>query len=136
MDEIRLEVNKKLSGFLRFLPLSGWLKMLKDAILDGKDVIFQDAPHMIVVSVDKKSPCANIDPIIALSYFELYAQSLGVGTLWCGFADAAIRMTKSVKSRLNIPKTHKIAYTMLFGYPSRKYARAIQPEKYSYSEIK
>ncbi len=50
----------------------------------GADYVYRGAPSMIAVSVNKAKAiagCENADPIIALSYFELYAQSLGLGTL-------------------------------------------------------
>lgn len=52
---------------------------------EGKDTIYRGAPSMIAVAIDMAKTiegCENADPIIALSYFELYAQSIGLGTLW------------------------------------------------------
>lgn len=130
MTELKNILYKKLRFLLKIVPLSKKLKGFKDAILSGKDVIFRNAPHMIVVSVDKKSPCADIDPVIALSYFELYAQTLGIGTLWCGFAFKTLPLCKEIIKQFNIPKNHKLAYVMLFGYPKVSYKREIQPENY------
>ncbi len=50
------------------------------------DLIFRNAPHMIVAHAPKDCPTPDMDCAIALSYFEIYAQTLGVGTLWCGMA--------------------------------------------------
>ena len=131
MSKIKEALYKNLKFILKYIPLKGRLKGFKDAILSGKDVIFRNAPHMIVVSVDKKSPCADIDPVIALSYFEMYAQTLGIGTLWCGFAYKTLPFSRAAMKMLNIPKNHKLSYVMLFGYPKVKYHRAIQPEPYA-----
>ena len=38
--------------------------------------------------------------------------------------------------RLEIPKTHKIAYVMLFGNPAVEYKRGIQPEYYNMTTVK
>ena len=68
---------------------------------------------MIVVSSNLKAPCANIDPIIALSYVELYAQSLGLGTCWCGFAQTCFKLmpeNKGLRIALQKPK-----WLMKFG---------------------
>ena len=67
---------------------------------------------MVVVCVRKNAPCRKQDPFIALSYFELYANALGLGTLWCGIADGAI---------------------MLFGEPEVKFPRATMQEPYGIS---
>ena len=136
LDLIKNKVYSKLKFMLKFFPLKGRLSVYKNAILSGEDMIFRNAPHMVVVSVNKNAPCKDIDPIIALSYFELYAQSLGLGTLWCGLAFKTLPLTKDVMKLLNIPKSHQMAYVMLFGYPSIEYKRAIQPDKYNICEIK
>ncbi|MDO4558857.1 MAG: nitroreductase family protein, partial [Planctomycetia bacterium] len=48
------------------------------------DPIFRTAPHLILVSTPPDAPCAATDPTIALSQFELLAQSFGLGTTWAG----------------------------------------------------
>ena len=108
----------------------------KEAIESGKDVIYRDAPHMIVVSSSIKAPCANVDPIIALSYIELYAQSLGLGTCWCGFAQACFKLIPKLSSVVEIPDGYKPVYVMLLGKPKVKYHRTVLPEDFPISEIK
>lgn len=136
MVEIKEILYKKLKKILKFVPAKGHIASLKRAVLSDEDVIFRNAPHMIVVSVNKKAPCKEIDPIIALSYFELYAQTLGIGTLWCGYAYNTMPLSREVMHKFNIPKTHKLAYVMLFGYPDVKYRRAVQPESCNIIELK
>ncbi|MBR1754223.1 nitroreductase family protein [bacterium] len=104
-------------------------------IKKGKDVIFRGAPHMVIVSTHEKAPCKDIDPIIALSYFELYAKSLGIGTCWCGLAYYCFSMIPHLKNIIKVPKTHKIAYVMLFGYPEFNYKRSTQPEAYGMDTV-
>ncbi len=137
MNKIKNYVIIKLQKILRFVP-SKFLKKFssyKKLIMEGKDVIFRNAPHMLIVSTNKKAPCADIDPIIALSYFELYAQTLGLGTLWCGFAKACFELFPILKAKLNLPRNYKISYVMLFGYPNVKYERIIQPEPFKIERI-
>jgi hypothetical protein len=52
--------------------LAGWR--------EGRDVVFRGAPHLLIVSSPPDGPCAQQDVVIALSYFELLAQSAGLGT--------------------------------------------------------
>jgi len=130
MANLKEKLYQKLRFFLKFIPLKGTINRYKKAILSGEDVIFRNAPHMIVVSADKKAPCANIDPIIALSYFEMYAQSLGLGTLWCGLAFATMPLSKDLMKELNIPKNYKLSYVMLFGYQNVSYSRPVKPDNY------
>ncbi|HIS73764.1 TPA: nitroreductase family protein [Candidatus Galligastranaerophilus intestinavium] len=139
MDEIRKKVNDlliKTMSYKALSPIMNKFSRYKDAFLKGEDVIFRGAPHMIVVSSPISAPCANIDPIIALSYFELYAQHLGIGTCWCGFAQACLMFFPQVCEMLEIPSGYKPVYAMLFGMPKVKYQRTTQPEPYTVSQIK
>ena len=133
MEFFRKNTNK----MLRFLVKSGILKLLfprvkryLSAILEGKDVIYRNAPHMIVCSAPEKSPCKEADPWIALSYFDLYLQSFGLGSCWCGFAVRALKHNSLLRARLNLPKGYKVRSVLLFGIPAVKYARTTAPDNY------
>ena len=130
MDVLRQEMMSCLQVLLNEQELKGVIAKRKDAILAGEDVVLRNAPHMLVVSIDENSPCKEIDPIIALSYFELYAQTLNVATLWCGLGFWLIPACAPVVEKLQIPDGYKIAYVMLFGNSKVDYQRSIQPEKY------
>lgn len=139
MDEFRDYVNSELLKTLSKTPVRGIMNKFsryKDAFLKGEDVIFRGAPHMIVACSPINAPCANVDPIIALSYFELYAQSLGVATLWCGFAQACLMFFPELCEKLEIPENYKASYVMLFGPADVKYTRTTQPEQISIKSVK
>lgn len=139
MDEFREKVNKKLIHFLTKSPLKFMAKKFgryKNAILSGQDLVFRGAPHLVVVSAHKDAPCADIDPFIALSYFELYAQSLGVGTVWCGIAKGCLQMFPELSEQLEIPDNYKVSYVMLFGPRAISYSRTVQPEPYNMVSVK
>ena len=74
--------------------------------------------------------------IIALSYIELYAQSLGLGTCWCGFAQACFKLLPKLSSVVKIPDGYKPTYVMLIGKSAVKYHRTVLPEDFPISEIK
>lgn len=139
MDIIRKRVNELLVKTLSYkaiAPLLDKFSKYKDALVNGEDVIFRNAPHMVVVSSPVTAPCATVDPIITLSYFELYAQHLGVGTCWCGFAEVCLKFFPEICEMLEIPSGYKPVYVMLFGISKVKYQRTIQPDPYKISEIK
>lgn len=136
MDDFRKYTNEKLINILKksFLKgIAGKFSRYKEALLDGEDVVFREAPHMVVVSTPLSAPCVNVDPIIALSYFELYAQSVGVATLWCGFAEACLQIFPELCAELKIPDGYKASYVMLFGPADVKYARTTQPESFEFT---
>lgn len=139
MDKIRDYTVEKLLKIISnkyTAKYAGKFVRFKDAFERGEDVIYRNAPHMIVVSASVKAPCANIDPIIALSYIELYAQSLGLGTCWCGFAQTCLKIMPKLSSVLQIPDGYKPVYAMLLGIPAVEYKRTILPEDFPISEIK
>ncbi len=130
MDEFRALNRKQLNFLLR----SGLLKLFYPKIsryLDDldRDLVFRGAPHMIVALTPKNAPCAAVDPVIALAQFELYAQSLGIGCCWCGFAFYAIRFSRAMKKLLAVPRDYRIGYVLLFGYPDVSYCRTTLPRK-------
>lgn len=94
------------------------------------DVIFRGAPHLLVASAPQGGPAPIADCLIALSYFELFARSLGVGTVWAGLAKWAINdLLPETRERLGIPEDHLIGYAMAFGKPAVHYARTVQRGK-------
>lgn len=107
----------------------------KKAIENGKDLLFRGAPHMIVVSAPPEQSCAEQDGVIALSYFELYAQSLGVGTVWCGLIQACLKAFPELCEYINIPKGYRPIYVMLFGATDLKYTRTVQPNEYEITSV-
>ena len=95
----------------------------------GRDIIFREAPHMLIASSPREATAGEADPFIALSYFELMAASLGLGTVWCGYARWALQsVVPELGRRLGIPSDHRSMYAVMFGWPAVRYARAVQRE--------
>lgn len=106
----------------RFSYLARIAELYRD---QGKDVIFRGAPHLIVISEAPDAPCPPQDVALALAYFELLAQSAGLGTVWCGLLKLLLEALPETKQALGIPADHEY-YAMLFGYPSIQFARTVQ----------
>ncbi len=139
MNDFREYTNKKLIEIVSKPIVGEALKKFeryKKALLTGEDLIFRGAPHMLVVSTPIDAPCKDIDPVIALSYFELYAQSLGVGTCWCGLGYGVLRIIPELCKQLEIPDNYKISYVMLFGPADVEYQRSTQPEPFKIVSVK
>ena len=90
-----------------------------------RDIIFRTAPHALIVSAPADAPCAQEDVAIALAYFELLAQSAGLGTVWWGMLKLLTMVLPDLKPRLGIPENH-VFYAMLFGIPAVRFARTVQ----------
>ena len=130
MEWFRREMSRRAKWIVR----TGLLKLLypgfrryMDEIMRGDDVVFRNAPHMIVVSAPKNAPCREADPWIALSYFDLLAQANGLGTCWGGFAVYAFKWMRCFRRALKIPEDHSVGAVLLFGPPAVSYARVPRP---------
>jgi len=103
----------------------------------GRDIIFRDAPHLLMVSVPQTASTPDADMLIAMSYFELLAASMGIGTLW----NAMIRWAFSLIStdmyaRLAIPGDHVKGYALLFGRPAVTYHRTVQRDEAQVNRVR
>lgn len=130
MDEIRRVTYQKIGEMKK--P-RGILLLAKKAFQSGNDIFFRGAPAMVAVATDKNvvaEGCETVDSVIALSYFELYANSLGLGTTWCGYAYMIARLIPEMYALLEIPENYSLGCTMLLGNPGIKYQRAPQPSMY------
>lgn len=90
-------------------------------------MVFRTAPHALIVSAPQDAPCAREDIALSLAYFEMLAQSAGLGTVWWGFLRLTMAIVPEVKPLLGIPDNHEY-YAMLFGYPAIEFARTTQKE--------
>ena len=97
-------------------PLSAFLKRIQ--ITDN--FFFKDAPLVIVVS--SKS---DINGGLASAYMELMAESLGLGVLYSGFFVLCARLSRKLRSLLDLPKGHKVVSCLVIGYPAVKYRRIV-----------
>ncbi|SMO72978.1 Nitroreductase [Saccharicrinis carchari] len=95
----------------------------------GIDVLFRDAPHFIIASAPKAIASSMADCVISLSYFELLANTHGIGTLWNGFLKTVFdHIAPELKEAMGIPEDHAIGYMVIFGKPAVKFARSVQSE--------
>jgi len=131
LSQLRDEMMAGLSRKLREGSFPAGLEFLADFIPQWEeeriDFLFRGAPHLLVASAPRSIVTPEQDCLIALSYFDLFAQTLGVGTVWDGLAKCVIDdVLPEFRSRLGIPEDHVIGYAMAFGRPAVQYARSTQ----------
>ncbi len=103
---------------------------------EGKDILFRGAPHLLVTSAPKESPCPEQDTLIALTTFQLIAHARGVGTVWDGMFMMALALCPDLSLRMGIPENHTIGYAMAFGEPAVEYHRTVQRGPANVNEVR
>lgn len=129
MDEIRRASYEKAIERVEGGDASRILRICADSHRNGQDIIYRGAPSMVVASIDRSKAiegCETADPIIALSYLDLYAQSLGLGTLWVDIAVMVFDQIPDVRALLDIPEGDDLGYVLLLGVPAVQYKRTVQ----------
>jgi nitroreductase len=128
---LRAEVLNGLARLVRDNALPEKLAFYADFVRvweeKGQDIIFRNAPHLLIATAPQQVVTPQQDCLIALSYFELYAQANGVGTVWNGLAKWALNdLLPEFGQRLGIPADHQFGYAMSFGWPAFRYVRTVQ----------
>jgi nitroreductase/NAD-dependent dihydropyrimidine dehydrogenase PreA subunit len=89
----------------------------------GKDAVCRQAPHLILTYTSEDEPTGAIACTLALSYLELAAPTLGLGTCWAGFLNLAARFWTPLQKELNLPAHTVMHGSVMVGYPMYSYHR-------------
>ena len=130
MNRFRQQTYDGLSELVKTGDLPAGYEFFVDIVNGWKmyevDLLFRWAPHLVAATVPIASTSPEADGIIALSHFEIAAQSVGLGTLWNGLVKMSITLLPELKVPLNIPEDNLLVFTMSFGKPAVNYARCVQ----------
>ncbi|WP_027182689.1 nitroreductase family protein [Desulfovibrio inopinatus] len=130
MESIRVVSRTRVAEILKTSGLPAGLERYENYLKSWtaeNDIVFRGAPQMIIATSHKDHHAGLVDTVISLSYVELMAQSMGLGTLWCGLAKLVLTMlAPELIERLGIPEDQEIGYIMMIGKPAVKYHRAVQ----------
>jgi nitroreductase/ferredoxin len=102
---------------------SPYLSMVVRAWDAGHDSVLRNAPVLIVASAPKEAMNGMVDLTLALSYLDLLAPTMRLGTCWAGLLQGALLASPSLKAVVGIPEWHSHHYPMMLGYPDVKYHR-------------
>lgn len=90
----------------------------------GDDLIFFNAPCVIVVHSRPYSNMSASDAAISIVHGMLAAHSLNLGTCWIGFAHEYLTRFKKARKKLGIPSSHNVFGVFIIGYPELTFRRA------------
>jgi nitroreductase/NAD-dependent dihydropyrimidine dehydrogenase PreA subunit len=89
----------------------------------GNDSVLRNAPALIVAMAPKEAMNGLVDLTLALSYLDLLAPSMGLGTCWAGLLQGGLLFSDSLKTVLGIPESYPHHYPIMLGYPELSYYR-------------
>lgn len=106
-------------------PLAAALDM--QALVDqwdaGRDPICRSAPHLVIAHAPASFPSGAHSAAIALTFLDLAAQPLGVGTCWAGFVLIGAGASPDLHAALALPEGQRCAGVVMVGRPAVMYRR-------------
>ncbi len=130
------DIAEKAVGWMRLVlekdpqPANApYLPMLVAAWDMGMDTVLRGAPGLIIASAPKEVNNGMVDLTLALSYLELAAPGLGLGTCWAGLLQGALLSHKPLKQVVGIPENHPHHNPMMNGNPKVRYYRLPERKK-------
>jgi len=117
-------------GWIRFILEKGpeaarapYFPAMVKAWDKGFDRILRNAPVLLVAHAPKEALNGMVDLTLALSYLELAAPTMGLGTCWAGLLQGALLSRPQIKEALGLPENHPHHYPMMLGYNKLRYYR-------------
>jgi nitroreductase/NAD-dependent dihydropyrimidine dehydrogenase PreA subunit len=92
----------------------------------GNDYILRSAPCLVIAHAPEHFKGIHLvrnQFVIAMTYLELAAMSMGLGGCWGGFFQAAVEMHPPMNAAIGLPEGHLSYECMVLGYPKYPYHR-------------
>ncbi len=99
------------------------LDMITAAWDAGLDVVSRKAPALVLVNGGSKDPYADTACKIAMTFFDLAAPSIGLGSCWNGYFNRAAMSWEPLQKALGFKQGITNYGTMMLGYPKYQYYR-------------
>lgn len=126
-DSLRDRIAEKFMSAGDLAPGS-FVSSFRNAAIKGRDPVLRMAPHLVLACFKRSAPTGMADCTIGLAHFEIAAQSLGLGTCWCGLVPMLRdSVWPEIEKDLAIPDGFTIGQTMLFGKKAFDYSRPTIP---------
>jgi nitroreductase/NAD-dependent dihydropyrimidine dehydrogenase PreA subunit len=87
----------------------------------GNDSVLRGAPALVIAIAPSYARLGLIDLTLALSYLDVFAQTMDLGTCWAGLVAGAMENTAAVREAAGIPDGYTHYYPIMLGYPVVRY---------------
>jgi nitroreductase len=85
-------------------------------------LICRHAPAVLLFHAPvSKLGMAGADAYIWATYTSIFANTMGLGSLFNGFIVLAMKQSRSMRKEFNIPDNHQVYAALLLGHPKVKY---------------
>lgn len=95
-----------------------------DRIVKGKDLIFYEAPMVILLHTKRSIPTAKEDCILAAYNIALTSEIIGLGSCFVSLSQQAMTVDSRTKQAAGLDKNDKVHAVLVIGHPKVKYKRA------------
>lgn len=89
----------------------------------NQDRVLRNAPVILLAHAPKEALNGMVDLTLALSYLELAATTMDLGTCWAGLLQGAMLSRPEIKQLTGVPDDHPHHYPMMLGYAKPLYYR-------------
>lgn len=93
----------------------------KEQVSGGRDLIFHNAPMLLLLHAPKGQNLSRDNCLIAATNIANYAHTLGLGTCFIGILTTAMQIDRSLYRLFRIPEGHKVHAALILGYPAITY---------------
>lgn len=111
--------ERGLKQSIEMLPQTKWILQ---KVEEGVDFWCWNG-QLISIHGEAKIGGISEDASLAAAQIMLGAELFGLGTCSLGYLTYFSNRSKKIKKLLNIPKDHRVGYSLAFGYPTTTYQR-------------
>ncbi|MFH1964440.1 MAG: nitroreductase family protein [Acidobacteriota bacterium] len=91
--------------------------------LKGVDMITRGAPSCVITYADKSAGWDREDSTIAITYAEISAHAMGLGTCWGGLVMRAAQLNPELRQFLGLKENEAVTGALFLGFPEVTFYR-------------
>lgn len=117
----REKIDAMMDIILDYLKETGESPEVVSEYARGNNMVFGQAPAMILAYARNNAINPVVDTALALDYAELMLQSRGIGTCWAGYLTRFLNKIPGLMEMFPLPKNNSFYGCLMVGYPREDY---------------